>query len=164
MALIKNGALIDDPWITVDDEGDLREATHPIVSLERWRAEADELRRRQGPLGIRLKSDQSPELIASDLDRFEVVALEFPRFTDGRAYSHARLLRERYGYERELRAVGNVLRDQFLFMLRCGFDAFEVAGESPLENWREATSEFSVWYQPTADGRVPVMARRHHRP
>ncbi len=163
MALIKNGALIDDPWITVDDEGDLGEASHLIVSLERWRAEADGLRRRQGPLGIRLKSDQSPELIASDLDRFEVVALEFPRFTDGRAYSYARLLRERYGYERELRAVGNVLRDQFLFMLRCGFDAFEVAEDSVLEGWRAALGEISVVYQPTADGRSPAHALRAKR-
>ncbi len=82
--------------------------------------------KRGTPLGIRLHSDQSPELIAADVPQFAVVALEFPKFRDGRAYSYARLLRERYGFKGELRAVGDVLLEQLFFMLRTGFDAFEI--------------------------------------
>src|SRR3546814_2142105 len=88
-------------------------------------SDLERLRGHNGRLGLRLKSDQSPAGIAEDLGHFQLVALEFPRFGDGRAYSYARLLRERYGFKGELRAVGNVLRDQFLFMLRCGFDALD---------------------------------------
>ena len=163
MALIKDGTLVDDPWRTVPDEAELAAALPQIVSLERWRQAAETLRDWPGRLGIRLKSDQPPALVADDLRRFEVVALEFPKFTDGRAFSYARLLRERYAYHGEVRAVGNVLRDQFVFMLRCGFDALEVEYDDPLEVWRQAVAEFGVWYQPTADGRIPAMVRRHPR-
>jgi uncharacterized protein (DUF934 family) len=108
---------------------------------------------RNAPLGIRLRADQPPAEIVVDLDRFQVIALEFPSFVDGRAYSYARLLRERHGYRGELRAVGNVLRDQALFMRRCGFDSFEVAEGTGIAGWREALGEISVFYQPTEDGR-----------
>ena len=89
-----------------------------------------------------------------------MVALEFPKFRDGRAYSTARLLRERYGFAGELRAVGDVLRDQFLFMHRCGFDAFEVADEQAVAAWRKAIAEFTVFYQTATDGRAPAGALR----
>src|SRR3546814_6520329 len=112
-------------------------------------SDLERLRGHNGRLGLRLKSDQSPAGIAEDLGHFQLVALEFPRFGDGRAYSYARLLRERYGFKGELRAVGNVLRDQLLFMLRCGFDAFEVANENAVDAWREALAEFDLFYQPT---------------
>lgn len=163
MPLIRDGAPVDDPWVTVDDGTQLPMDGPAMVSLERWQAHRDELLGRNAPLGIRLKSDQSPALIADDLDRFAVVALEFPVFRDGRAYSHARLLRERYGYRGEVRAVGEVLRDQFLFMLRCGFDAFEVKDENAAGQWREAVSEISVVYQPAADSATPVWALRRRR-
>ena len=161
MPLIRDGALVDDAWVTVDDGTALPMDGPAIVSLARWQAHRDELLGRNAPLGIRLKSDQSPALIADDLDRFAVVALELPVFKDGRAYSYARLLRERYGYRGEVRAVGEVLRDQFLFMRRCGFDAFEVKDENAAGQWREAVSEISVVYQPAADNHTPVWALRH---
>ncbi|MFQ5953599.1 MAG: DUF934 domain-containing protein [Kiloniellales bacterium] len=163
MPLIKDGRLADDPWVTLADDVAPPAGGPVIVSLERWQADRDRLAGRNEWLGIRLMSDQSPSLIADDLGRFDVVALEFPKFTDGRAYSYARLLRERYGYKGEVRAVGDVLRDQFLFMHRCGFDAFEVADEKIADAWLEAISEFDVWYQPAADDRTPVMAQRHSR-
>ncbi len=153
MPLIKGDALAPDPWVTLGDEEALPEGAPAIVSFERWQSERETLVTRNAPLGIRLRSDQPPKLVLQDLDRFAVIALEFPKFGDGRAYSYARLLRERYGFRGELRAVGNVLRDQALFMLRCGFDAFEVTEGTPIEGWREALGEISVVYQPTADGR-----------
>ena len=162
MPLIKDNELVPDPWATLGDDAALPEGAPAIVSFERWQNERETLLQRNAPLGIRLRSDQPPKLVLDDLDRFAVVALEFPKFGDGRAYSYARLLRERYGFRGELRAVGNVLRDQALFMLRCGFDAFEVAEDSALEGWRAALAEISVFYQPTADGRSSAHALRRN--
>ncbi len=94
------------------------------------------------------------------LDRLAAVALVFPSFRDGRAYSQARLLRERHGYRGELRATGQVLRDQFLFMLRAGFDALEVRKESDAEAFALTARRYSVFYQPTGDGRITALHRR----
>ena len=160
MPLIKDDEFVVDPWVAVDDEEDLPEGAPAIVSLKRWQAERVALAGRNAPLGIRLRADQPPAPIAEDLDRFQVVALEFPSFGDGRAYSYARLLRERFGYRGELRAVGNVLRDQALFMRRCGFDSFEVAEGTGVDGWREALGEISVFYQPTEDGRPAAPGLR----
>ncbi len=161
MALIKHGRLAEDPWILVEDEGPLPLAAPVIVGLARWREQRDALVARNAPLGVRLASDQPSELIAGDLEHFDLVALEFPKFTDGRAYSYARLLRERYGFTGELRAVGNVLRDQVFFMQRCGFDAFEVSDAAALHGWRAAAREITVRYQPAADRRPWAAAQRH---
>ena len=133
------------------------------MSFEQWQAQRTALLARGTALGIRLRSDQSPELVAADLEHFAVVALEFPKFRDGRAYSYARLLRERYGFKGELRAVGDVLLEQLFFMLRTGFDAFELLGADPLRDYRVALADFSVWYQPTADGRPTAMQLRHRK-
>lgn len=163
MVLIKDGQLVDDAWVHVSSDGEVPAEAPAIVTLPRWQRDKDRLRKRNAPLGIRLTDEQPPALIANDLERFDVVALEFPKFTNGRAYSSARLLRERYGYKGEVRAVGNVLRDQFLFMHRCGFDAYEVADENAAIAWHEALSEISVWYQKAADDRDPAMWLRHER-
>ena len=170
MPLLKDGRIADDPW------SDLPETPEPasdadagapdtpfldvdlIVTLDQWRGQRETLLRRNGRLGLRLASDQPPEEIASDLEHFDLIALEFPKFNDGRAYSYARLLRERHGFKGELRAVGNVLRDQLFFMLRCGFDSFAVADEKTAAAWKDAIEEIQVWYQPTADGRAPSGA------
>ena len=96
------------------------------------------------------------------LDRIAVLALVFPNFRDGRAYSQARLLRERYGYRGELRATGQVLRDQFVFMLRAGFDAFEVMKDSDAAAFSETAHRYSVFYQPTGDRRLTVLHQRMH--
>ena len=163
MPLIKHGRLVEDPWVSLDDDAELPREAPVIVTLERWRGERDALIRRGGRLGIRLAADQSSDEIADDLDRFALVALDFPKFTDGRAYSTARLLRERHGFKGEVRATGQVLRDQFLFMHRCGFDAFEVKSADMLEAWHKAMGEFSLSYQPAADDRIPVYLLRRRR-
>ncbi len=94
------------------------------------------------------------------LGKLAAVALVFPTFRDGRAYTQARLLRERFTYKGELRATGQVLRDQFMFMLRAGFDSFEVKKDSDAKAFAEASHRFSVFYQPTGDGRVTAFHRR----
>jgi uncharacterized protein (DUF934 family) len=164
MALLKHGALQPNEWLTIADNEDLPDGKPVVLSLDRWNKERDALLGRNAPIGLRLRSDQSPVLIAEDLERFPLIVLEFPKFTDGRAYSYARILRERLGYRGEIRATGQVLRDQYLFMTRCGIDSVEIADESKVSGYLEALGEFSVWYQPAADQRPTVRARRLAKP
>jgi uncharacterized protein (DUF934 family) len=163
MSLLKNGRLVDDGYVAVADDAPLPANGAPLVSLTRWQRERDALRARNGSVGVRLPNAVAVEVIADDLDRLDVIALEFPKFNDGRAFSQARQLRERHGFRGELRATGQVLRDQLLFMTRCGFDAFEIAKGDPAAAWQRALAEFTVFYQPTGDGRTPAGALRGRR-
>ncbi len=152
-------ALEDDRFTTVADD----EAPPPgdiIVSVARFQADGDALLAQGRAVGVRVAADQSVDDLAYDLPRISVVALEFPKYRDGRAYTGARLLRERYSYAGEIRAVGDVLREQALFMVRCGFDGFEpVDGSSP-QQWADAAGRYRHVYQRAADGRAPAYAER----
>ncbi len=159
--LIRNGVLSDDTFITIDAQTTLPVGDDIIVSLDRWQADRDLLLAREGLVGVRLSSHEPPELIAEDLEHLAVVALEFPAFRDGRAYSYARLLREQYGYSGEIRAVGDVLLEQLHFMVRVGFDAFELTSADPARDFEIAQADFSVWYQPAADERETAVELRH---
>lgn len=163
MPLIKNGRIVEDPWVTLDDDAPLPATDPVIVSLARFRADKDALLSRRAPLGVRLKSAELASEIGGDARELDLIAIEFPTFRDGRGYSTARLLRERWGFAGELRAVGNVLRDQLLFMYRCGFDAFEITHPDAAEIWRKAIGEFSVFYQTATDDSVPATLLRHRR-
>jgi uncharacterized protein (DUF934 family) len=118
------------------------------------------LRQRGGRVGVQLRSDQEAKALAEFVAELSVVAIEFPGFKDGRGYTTARLLRERFGYKGELRAVGDVLRDQLFFMLRCGFDAFELKPGKDIDGALNAFREFSVTYQGAADDPRPLFRRR----
>ncbi len=159
MALIKDGRVVEDRWIAVADGAPLPDQGPVVIGLARWHSERDALLSGFRPLGLRLDNDQSPAPIAGDLAHFDLVVLNFPRFTDGRAYSQARLLRERYRFPGEIRATGQVLRDQLAAMRRCGFDAFEIGREGAVECWARAAHEISVRYQPAADGEASVAVR-----
>lgn len=161
MPLIKNGSFVDDEWISVGDEDDLPSDAPVIVSLARWQAERDTLLGRNTPLGVTLASSDAPEALVDDLDRLQLVAVQFPIYKDGRGYSTARLLRERHGYTGEIRATGEVLYDQWFFMARCGIDAFEVAEGTTLVAFERAMNELTLAYQRTGDGRITVMELRH---
>lgn len=161
MALIKNDAVVADEWVSVADEDDLPEAEAIIVSLARWRRDGAVLAGRNGRLGIRLSSAETAADIADDLDRFALVALEFPTFKDGRSYSNARLLRERHGFAGELRAVGNILPDQALFLERCGFDSYEVGDSVRLTQWQQSRRAISGRYQTAADRSRSIPSLRH---
>jgi uncharacterized protein (DUF934 family) len=163
MSLLKNGRLVKDAWTAVADDTALPVAGPLLVSLARWRTERQALRARNDAVGVQLPNSAAVEEIAEDLDRIELIALHFPKFNDGRAFSQARQLRERHGFKGELRATGQVLRDQLLFMARCGFDAFEVAKGEPVEAWEAALAEFTVFYQPTGDGRTVATGLRRVR-
>jgi uncharacterized protein (DUF934 family) len=109
---------------------------------------------------VRLESHEEVEALAYDMPQLAVVALAFPKFGDGRAYSSARLLRERFGFKGQLRAVGDVTREQAGQMVRCGFDAFEPADVSTLADWERATQRYRHVYQRSSDGRSPAFAER----
>ena len=162
MSLIKGGNLVEDTFVDASGGETIPPSGPVIVNLAQWQAQRDALLARGTPLGLRLHSDQSPEAIADDIQHFALIALEFPKFRDGRAYSYARLLRERYGFKGELRAVGDVLMEQVFFMVRTGFDAFDLQqSPDPVADFQTALRDFSVWYQPTGDGRPTAMQLRH---
>lgn len=165
MALIRDGRLVEDQFVGVADDGEMPDQGPVIVSLARWQSESEQLLRRGTPIGVRLKSDEHPEVIAGELGQLAVVALEFPVFRDGRAYSYAHLLRDRYGFEGEVRAIGDVLLEQLHYMERVGFNAFEFDSDDPERAFRIASEDFSAWYQPAADRRATVaQLRRKKRP
>jgi uncharacterized protein (DUF934 family) len=163
MPLIKGAKFTEDLFVTLADAQDIPSGRPIIVSLKRWQAERATLLARKAALGILLTADQAPDVLGEDVYRFAVIALQFPKFRDGRGYSWARLLRERLGFKGEIRAVGEVLRDQWLFMSRCGIDAFEVKPGTRIEDFRTALGEQTVFYQPASDRTVNVLALRHNR-
>lgn len=166
MALLEHrgetAAIVEDRFVRVEDEAALPESGGVLVSLTRFLAEKDSLLSREDGVGVLLEPDESPKEIEADLGRLSLVALDFPVFSDGRAYSSARLLRERMGYEGELRAVGDVLCEQLTFMLRSGFDTFEMSSPKALEEFASVLKEVRFVYQPTGDGRATAIERRLH--
>lgn len=160
MRLVKGGRVVEDRFVRVLDETPVPDGVPVIVPAARLLADAAELVRREAPTGVLWPNDRRIAELAPHLDRLALVALVFPHFKDGRAYSQARQLRERYCFGGELRATGHVLRDQFLFMQRAGFDCFEVKKDADAEAFIEATRRFSVFYQPTADGRTVALRAR----
>ncbi|MBV2205374.1 MULTISPECIES: DUF934 domain-containing protein [Stutzerimonas stutzeri group] len=161
--IIKNEQIIDETWHLLPKEetlDGLSNCDDVIVPLHLWIDHAHALKARDGGLGIWLDSNEEVEEIADDLEHFQVIALNFPKFTDGRHYSSARLLRERYGYKGEIRAIGDVLRDQLFYMRRCGFDAFAVRADRDPEDALQSLKDFSVRYQAAVDERLPLFRRR----
>ena len=162
-SIADGGRVVDDVWTAVDDVEAL-EAIAPdvpvVVSRELWSSQREHLVARGAPLALRLEGVDDPADIAGDLPALAMVAIDFPKFTDGRGYSIARLLRERHGYRGRLRAVGDVLRDQIFYMLRCGFDSFAMRHEDHVESALAAYRDFTEAYQTSVDRRLPLFARR----
>jgi len=164
MALIKNHAVAPcESWTSVEDDAALPDEADVLVSVSRWLSDTPALRARAGKVGILVQPDDDVLRLEGALDGAAVIAVAFPKFTDGRGYSSARLLRDRLGYAGELRAVGDVLPDQLFYLHRVGFDAFELAeGKSP-DTALEQLEAFSVTYQAAADTDQPLF-RRVQRP
>jgi len=150
---------LDDAFTHVADDEDMASGD-VIVSLTRFQSEGEGLLSEGRRVGVRLKAEEEVEALAYDLPRVSVVALEFPKYRDGRAYTNARLLRERFKFGRQVRAVGDVLREQAGFMVRVGFDAFEPADDASANEWQAAVHRYRHVYQRSADGRAPAFAER----
>lgn len=164
MPLVENGQIVQDRYHYLGNDEPIPERVPVIVSAQRFLADADGLIRRDGSLGVLWPNDRRIAELAPWLGHLALVALQFPKFRDGRAYSQARLLRETYGFRGTLRATGDVLRDQFHFLIRAGFDSFEVKKATDASAFVQAASRYSVVYQPSADGRVPALRKRVQRP
>lgn len=168
--IIKNGSIVSDGWQVLRlAEGETAENValpdgSTLLPLAVWLARKTDViahcAKERAPIGVWLDSSEGPEAIADDLDRFAVVAVNFPKFTDGRSYSTARLLRERYGYRGEIRAIGDVLFDQLFYMKRCGIDAFALRADQNLEKALAGFATFSETYQAATDQPQPLFRRR----
>lgn len=162
MRVIKDNRIIEDQWQRLESveagqplpDGDI------IVPWAFWLENRDALLSRDGKLGVCINGDDETEDIAKDLTHFDLIALDFPAFKDGRSYSHARLLRERFSYKGELRAVGDVLRDQLFFMKRCGIDSFQLRSDRDMEDALNAFNDFTVKYQTATDAAPPIYRLR----
>src|ERR671928_30114 len=159
MPLVKNGLIATDTFFHAADGAELPGDAPVLVSAARFLENPEALLNR-GKVGVIWPNNRDVDDLMPYLDRLALVALVFPTFRDGRAYSQARLLRERHGYRGELRATGQVLRDQFVFMLRAGFDAFDVKKQADAEAFMQTAKRYSVFYQPTGDGRITALHRR----
>jgi uncharacterized protein (DUF934 family) len=167
MALIRDRRRALDPWhwleaLEAGEDGVLPPlpAADVIVPLAAWLRAREQLSRRPGRLGVWLTGEDEPADIAGDLDHFEVIAVRFAHFADGRGYSIGRLLRERFGWRGELRAIGDIQRDQLYYLARCGFDAFELREGEDVQSALAAFDDFSEAYQASIDRPQPLFRRR----
>jgi uncharacterized protein (DUF934 family) len=160
MPLVKNAKILGDAFVHLADDAEIPGDGAILISSTLFLGDPETLSRRAGKTGVIWPNTRDVDDLVPYLDRLAVIGLVFPTFRDGRAYSQARLLRERHSYRGELRATGQVLRDQFVFMLRAGFDAFEVKKESDAEAFALTAKRYSVFYQPTGDGRITALHRR----
>ncbi|MEX0738442.1 MAG: DUF934 domain-containing protein [Pseudohongiella sp.] len=167
--IIKDGAICTDTWhlLAADTLGDTQadklaehESDDIIVPLTCWLEIREQLLARSGRTGVWLQSKETPADLAEDLSRLPLIALDFPAFSDGRAYSSARELRQNMGFEGEIRAIGDVLRDQLFYMARCGFNAFALREDQDIEAALGAFDDFRDAYQASVDRPVPLFRRR----
>ncbi len=147
MVLVRNGDIADDSWTVLQDDDPLPAKGDIIVCLARLNRDADKLADREGRVGVELANTYDAEELAGHIALVDLVVLDFPAFTDGRAYSQARVIRTELGYTGELRATGDVLPDQAQFMTRVGFDSFEIADDRSLETWQRVSRAISHSYQ-----------------
>ena len=165
MALIKDRKLAVDSWLRLDAGAKEAPTFVPaagdvIVPLAVWQAQRERLIAREGRLGVWLAGNDDPEDIKADFEHFDVIAVQFPSFTDGRGYSIGRLLRQRYGWRGELRAFGDVQRDQLAYLTRCGFDAFVLREGEDADVALAAFNDFSEGYQASVERPQPLFRRR----
>ena len=160
MPLVKGGRIVADRYLRVLDDAPIPDGVPVIIPAARFLADADELTRREAPIGVLWPNNRRVSELAPYLDRLALVALVFPSFKDGRAYSQARQLREQHGFRGELRATGNILRDQFVFLVRAGFDSLEVVKAADAAVFAQTLARYSVFYQPAGDRRVPALRAR----
>lgn len=159
--IIRDGAIVADDYVRWNGEGEMPVSDRLLVPLAVFAADAESITAvsKSGP-GIIVAGDAETDDILPWLPAVKLIAVEFPKFTDGRGYSLARLLRERHGFRGELRAVGDVLRDQLFFMHRCGFNAFEVRADRSLDDALSGLHDFSVTYQGDVHDPRPLYRRQ----
>jgi uncharacterized protein (DUF934 family) len=162
MPLIKNGRVTEDHYVRVGDDDAIPDDLPVIIPAERFLSHAEDLLRRDAPTGVAWPNNRRVAELAPYLGRLGLVALNFPTFKDGRGYSQARLLRE-HGFAGELRATGQILRDQFLFLVRAGFDSLDVVKPADAEAFAATLGRYSVFYQAARAGARTAARQRVSR-
>ena len=160
MPLVKAGRIIEDRFVRVLDDAPLPESAPILIPAARYLADSADFAARAAATGVLWPNSRKISELAPYLDRLALIGLIFPNFRDGRAYSQARQLRENFGFRGEVRATGEVLRDQFLFLIRAGFDAFEVKKESDAAAFATAAARYTVYYQPTGHAWPSALQQR----
>lgn len=163
--LVKDGAIVDNDWTLMEKPEEASDAVEVpagkvIVPLSVWQAQQAQLQARTD-IGVWLNSDEAPEELQDAIQKLPLIALHFPLFSDGRPFSSARLLRDRYGFSGELRAVGYVIRDQMCYLRRCGVNAFDFGDQDiNLEEAIASLNDFTEYYQASHDQPLPLFRRR----
>lgn len=162
MPLLDAGKLVADAFVAVADDEALPDATPAIVSLERLQRDEASLVGRNAPLGVIAPPGIDPQKLAPFLDRLALVVVQLPKFKDGRAFTLARTLRERYGYTGEIRATGHILPDQYQLLLRCGVTSVAIPESADPKRWDEALGLYHIAYQASAtdDQTLSLLRRR----
>jgi uncharacterized protein (DUF934 family) len=159
--IIRDGGIVSDDWtLLAKDATELPAASNIIVPLKLWQTQRNALLARGEPLAVWFDSEEDPADITADINHFSVIAVNFPAFKDGRGSSTAYLLRTRYNFKGELRAIGDVLRDQLFALKRVGFNAFAVRADKDIEDALKGLSDFSEVYQGSVDQPLPLFRRR----
>ncbi|MDB9706797.1 DUF934 domain-containing protein [Porticoccaceae bacterium] len=157
--MLSHGAVTEDNWTVLQMPVETIPQGNILLPLKYWLEQSAELDGQAGLVGVWLDSDEEVEALADDLEQLPVVALNFPKFVDGRGFSSARLLRDRYDYKGEIRAIGNVIQDQLFMLQRCGFSQFCLADNVDLEAAAKSLNDFSDSYQTAADQDQPLFKR-----
>tara|TARA_R110001599_G_scaffold55095_5_gene152656 strand:+ start:321 stop:800 length:480 start_codon:yes stop_codon:yes gene_type:complete len=156
--IIKDLNVVEDSWQVWRDTENLPSTGGYIVPFALWQTHKDALQA-LGEIAVFLASDQSPKLLGADVSRFALIAVDFPKFADGRGFSYGRELREQHGFTGELRAIGDFMRDQLFFLKRCGFNSFALESDE-LDEALASFNDFSDAYQPSIDQALPAFRRR----
>lgn len=158
--IIKDNAIVEDSYTLVSERSQLPASGDVLVELAVWQDVQPQLAGREGKVGIKVPGEAELEDLPQDLSQLDLIAIEFPVFRDGRGYSLARILRERAGFQGELRACGDVLRDQLFYLQRCGFNSFATRDDRCIEDALNGLSDFTVTYQADAVEKRPIYHRR----
>ena len=158
--LLKEGQVVDNGWTTVTEDANPIPAGDLLLPLQLWLERDNQLSQHQGALGVWISGNEAIESVAEQLMTAPVIAIQFPKCVDGRGFSTGRVLRERFGYRGELRAIGEIIRDQLYLLQRCGFNAFELSPEVDLAEASQSLSDFTDAYQVAVDQPVPLFKRR----
>ena len=163
--LIKDGVVTENPWRCIAKDAESADAINDqsnqiLVHLSLWQNHKDELKASQKEIGVWLDSEDDPYELANDTADLSLIAVNFPVFRDGRAFSSAAILRERLSFKGELRAIGDVLRDQVFYMKKCGINSFEIEDSLDVDALLQGFADFKDSYQSTVDNPEPLFRRR----
>jgi uncharacterized protein (DUF934 family) len=158
--ILKDTQVVSDNWMLLDENADNIPNGDILLSFEQWQNFAEQLSNHSGSIGVWLEGHAEIEQIIEPLLNLPLIAINFPKFADGRGFSAARLIRERYNYSGELRAIGGFIRDQLYLLKRCGFNAFQFSDENELSDAAESLKDFSENYQVSVDQENPLFRRR----